>query len=97
MYALVREMADVAASAHRVDEPTFGKWGEQLRAITGDAPTLVLAGVSTDCCVIATALAAADAGARVHVVASACAGSDAVNHQRALDIMRLFAPQITVH
>ena len=97
MYALVPEIADVAAGAHRVDEPTFGKWGEQLRAITGDAPTLVLAGVSTDCCVVATALAAADAGARVHVVASACAGSDVTNHERALDVMRLFAPQITVH
>lgn len=82
---------------HTLAEPTFGKWGDQLRAITGDSPHLVLTGVSTDCCVISTALPAIDAGAQVTVVSDACAGSDDDNHQRALDAMALYAPQLFVH
>lgn len=94
LYAVVPELAGVAD--HVVTEPTFGKWTPALRAITGPAPHLVLTGVSTDCCVIATALPAADAGAQVVVKADACAGSSPENHQRALDAMALFAPQIQI-
>lgn len=79
-----------------VTETTFGKWGTSLRAIVGDHPALVLAGVSTDCCVLSTALAAADAGASVTVVAEACAGASDEDHERALAAMRLYAPLITV-
>ena len=81
---------------HTVSEPTFGKWGAQLEAVTGPHPHLVLAGVATDCCVISTALAAADAGCFVEVVAEACAGSSDEAHERALEAMRLYAPQIEV-
>ena len=56
----------------------------------------VLAGVSTDCCVLSTALAAADAGVTVQVVADACAGASDQSQQQALDIMRLYAPLIEV-
>lgn len=84
------------AAPHVITESTFGKWGEGLQAITGPAPVLTLVGVSTDCCVISTALAAADAGATVRVVADGCAGSTDDNQARALDLMRLFAPQIEV-
>jgi isochorismate hydrolase len=56
----------------------------------------VLAGVSTDCCVISTALAAADSGVQVVVVEEACAGSDDANHVKALDVMRLYAPLVQV-
>ncbi|GAA3337861.1 isochorismatase family protein [Curtobacterium pusillum] len=79
-----------------VTESTFGKWGTSLQAITGDHPHLVLAGVSTDCCVLSTALAAADAGATVTVVADACAGASDDDHERALAAMRLYAPLVTV-
>jgi nicotinamidase-related amidase len=93
----ITDLADVAdAGAPVVTLPTFGKWGLELAATTHDAGTLVLAGVATDCCVISTALAAADAGRRVLVVADACAGSTPENHERALDIMRLYAPLIEV-
>jgi nicotinamidase-related amidase len=94
------EIADLAdlvdGGAPVVTRTTFGKWGPDLVAATRDAGELVLAGVATDCCVISTALAAADAGRRVLVVADACAGSTAENHERALDIMRLYAPLIEV-
>jgi nicotinamidase-related amidase len=79
-----------------VDAPTFGKWGDGLRAVVGEAPRLVLTGVSTDCCVIATALAAADAGAHVTVLTDGCAGSTADDGAAALRVMGLFDPQIRV-
>jgi len=79
-----------------VTETTFGKWGTGLRAVVGDHAHLVLTGVSTDCCVLSTALAAADAGATVTVVADACAGASDADHGRALDGMRLYAPLISV-
>jgi nicotinamidase-related amidase len=79
-----------------VSLPTFGKWGPELAAITGTTPHLVLAGVSTDCCVISTALAAADAGATITVVTDACAGSTPENHRSAMDVMALYPPQITL-
>jgi nicotinamidase-related amidase len=84
------------SSRGTVDVSTFGKWGEGLTRLTGATPTLVLAGVSTDCCVISTALPAADAGATVVVAADACAGSSEDNHAAALQVMGLYAPQIEI-
>jgi nicotinamidase-related amidase len=87
-----------------VDAPTFSKWGPELAARVGPLPggrgsdrtTLVLAGVSTDCCVLSTAVAAADAGVPVQVVADACAGVDDASHRKALDVLALYAPLIEV-
>ena len=94
LYAVVPDLAGRAA--HTVSAGTFGKWTAQLRAVIGEQPSITLAGVSTDCCVISTALPAADAGATVRVVADACAGSSAEAHAQAIGAMSLFAPQITV-
>ena len=91
---LVPEMRGLTDTT--VSLPTFGKWGPELEAITGATPRLVLAGVSTDCCVISTALAAADAGATITVVADGCAGSTPENHRAAMDVMALYPPQITL-
>lgn len=79
-----------------VTETTFGKWGPALREAIGDADEIVLAGVSTDCCVLSTALPAADAGVRVRVAADACAGLTEEDHRRALDVMALYAPLIEI-
>ena len=79
-----------------VSATTFGKWGPDLAAVVGPDAPLVLTGVSTDCCVLSTALAAADAGRPVMVVADACAGLSEADHQRALDAMALYAPLITI-
>jgi nicotinamidase-related amidase len=94
LLALVPELADLGSQV--VSLPTFGKWGYALQAVTGPLPHLVLTGVSTDCCVISTALAAADAGATITVVTDACAGSTPENHQAAMDVMALYPPQITL-
>ena len=42
------------------------------------------------------ALAAADDGVEVQVVADACAGIDDESHAKALDIMRLYSPLVEV-
>ncbi|MGW4520819.1 cysteine hydrolase family protein [Amycolatopsis sp. NPDC004378] len=78
-----------------VDATTFGKWTPRMATRVGGAH-LVLAGVSTDCCVLSTALAAADAGVAVTVVSDACAGVDDESHAKALDIMRLYGPLVKV-
>ena len=96
LYAVVPALGSAAGRGHVVTAPTFGKWNADLRAIVGEQPRLALAGVSTDCCVIATALPAADAGATVRVIESACAGSTPENHARAIGAMALFGPQIVI-
>lgn len=75
---------------------TFGKWDPEFAQAMGGSTEMVLTGVSTDCCVISTALAAADAGVHVRVVADACAGLSPSDHQRALDAMALYAPLIEI-
>jgi nicotinamidase-related amidase len=79
-----------------VTETTFGKWGAALSTAMADSTEMVLVGVSTDCCVLSTALAAADAGVHVRVVADACAGLSADDHRRALDAMALYGPLIEI-
>lgn len=94
LYDLVPGARDLSPHP-TLDLPTFGKWGDALEEVIGSAP-VVLAGVSTDCCVISTALAAADGGARVTIAADACAGSTPQNHAAALAVMALYPPQLTV-
>ena len=93
LYAVVPELAGVAG--HVLTAGTFGKW-PVLRELLGDDAHVTLTGVSTDCCVLSTALPAADAGATVRVVRDGCAGSTPQNHERALAAMALYAPQITI-
>jgi nicotinamidase-related amidase len=79
-----------------VEKPTFSKWGPELQALAGGSRTLVLCGVSTDCCLLATALAAVDDGMYVHVVSDAAKGATAEAHERVLALVASFAPQARV-
>lgn len=79
-----------------ITSTTFGKWGPDLDAALGATREIVLVGVSTDCCVLSTALAAADAGVAVRVVADATAGLTDADHERALHVLALYAPLITI-
>lgn len=82
-----------------VSRTTFGKWDHlpgSLPDVVGDAGSIAVIGVSTDCCVLSTVLAAADDGMRVQVVADACAGISTDDHDRALDAMALYAPLVTI-
>lgn len=95
LFALVPEVEGLSRHA-TLDLPTFGKWGPEIEAIVGHGAHVVLTGVATDCCVISTALAGADAGAHLTVVTDACAGSTAENQAAALQVMSLYPPQITL-
>jgi nicotinamidase-related amidase len=92
LYALTPPFDGIA---RRVEtRPTFGKWDAALAAALGHPAEIVLTGVSTDCCVLSTALAAADAGVHVRIPVDACAGATPEDHRRALDAMALYAPLI---
>jgi nicotinamidase-related amidase len=94
LFALAAPLRDRAGAT--LDRPTFSKWDAELAGELGDGDELVLCGVATDCCVLATAVAAVDAGAQVRVVADACAGADDAAHERALALLGAFAPQLTL-
>jgi nicotinamidase-related amidase len=95
LYRLVAPIARHAADG-TLDTTTLSKWTPELAAAVGPGGELVVAGVATDSCVIATALAAADAGVRVRVAADACAGADDAVHDQALAVLRTWAPLIDV-
>jgi len=95
LFELVPDATSLSSRA-TLDLPTFGKWGPEMESLVGRGARVVLAGVSTDCCVLSTALAAADAGAHVTVATDACAGSTAENHAAAVHVMGLYPPQITL-
>jgi nicotinamidase-related amidase len=95
-FALAAPFRDRPDAAATLDRPTFGKWDAELEGELGAGDELVLCGVATDCCVLATAVAAVDAGAQVRLVADACAGADDAAHERALALLAAFAPQLAV-
>ena len=74
----------------------FGKWLPAAFGPMGADPTVVLCGLSTDCCVLMTALAAVDGGAQLRVVTDACAAKTPADHGRALGILAGRAPQLTL-
>jgi nicotinamidase-related amidase len=87
--------------ARWADRPSFGrhtfsKWGEEARRFIGVNDAVVLCGVSTECCVLMTALAAVDDGAHVRVVADACASKSPEAHEQALVLMGGRAPQLRI-
>jgi len=94
IYQVVEDFA--AEPGPTLDATTFSKWRPELSARVGEGGRLLLAGVSTDCCVLSTAVAAADAGVSVQVVADACAGVNDETHAQALAILRLYEPLIEV-
>ncbi|MFI7061872.1 cysteine hydrolase family protein [Kribbella sp. NPDC050124] len=90
------QLVDEFKGAPTLDKATFGAWGPELAERVGPGGHLVLAGVTTDCCVLTTALAAVDAGVYVQVVEDACAGAGEVSHRNAIDIMRLYSPMLEI-
>ncbi|HEX3782846.1 MAG TPA: isochorismatase family cysteine hydrolase [Pseudonocardiaceae bacterium] len=95
MYEIVPELAPEPGAA-LLSATTFSKWTPELAGLVGAGGQLVLVGVATDCCVLSTAVAAADAGVSVRVVAEACAGANDDSHHKALDILSGYAPMVEV-
>jgi nicotinamidase-related amidase len=91
-FGLVREIAQLGS--YVIARPTFSKWCEELADRVQGSMTVV--GVATECCVLATALAAVDAGCSVTVVRDLCRGSTVELHRSALTTLEAFAPQLRV-
>ncbi|GAA1875012.1 cysteine hydrolase family protein [Lapillicoccus jejuensis] len=98
LYALLPDVAQVYGDRATVDLTTFGKWGPELEvALAPHGPRSVeVVGYATDCCVVSTVLAMADAGLEVRVRADACGGSSPENHATALALMSLYAPLVRI-
>jgi nicotinamidase-related amidase len=99
IFDLVHQLKYLIRDNNVVTMTTFSKWGDEhngLRAKTGKYPHLVLAGVATDCCVLSTAMSAAESGAFVTVVLDACAGSSEENQLAAQNVLTGYAPLIEV-
>ena len=99
IYDVVNPLKSLIHDDNVVTMTTFSKWGNEhhgVRAKTGAYPHLILTGVSTDCCVLSTAMAAAEAGAFVTVALDACAGSSDTNQLAATNILKGYAPLINI-
>jgi nicotinamidase-related amidase len=83
-------------SVRVITRPTFSKWDKELEDLIPRSADVVICGVSTETCVLATALGAVDSGRRVVVVPTACAGATAALHDAALEVLRSFAPNVTL-
>lgn len=78
-----------------ISVPKFGKWPSVVKSQHIKMPTEVyITGVSTDCCVLSTALAAVDSGVKVYIVTDACASSSDTNQNNALNVLKGYAPNI---
>src|ERR1051326_8332546 len=95
MDEIVTAPQDLITADNVVTRTTFNKW-DGILSKTGPYPHLLLAGVATDCCVLSTALQAAEAGAFVTVALNACAGSSPENQMAAERILRGYKPLIQV-
>ncbi|GAA1806135.1 cysteine hydrolase [Agromyces neolithicus] len=75
---------------------TFSKWGPDLAEMTEHSDHIVVCGVATDCCVLATVLGAVDAGKQVTLVTDACGGATPEAHDQAVALMGMLAPMVTL-
>lgn len=55
-----------------------------------------ITGVSTECCVLSTALSAVDSGANVYIISDACTAGTSEDHILGLSIMSKFKPNIQI-
>jgi len=95
LYDIVPELQDLITEDNVVTMTTFSKW-DAILGKTGPYPHLLLTGVATDCCVLSTAMQAAEAGAFVTVALDACAASSDANQLAAQAILQGYAPLIQV-
>ena len=100
MLDLVPELMPLARLGSICDKTTFSAFGDgtlpEVLAARG-VDTLVLAGVETDVCVLATALDAIDRGYRVVIAVDAVTSWSLPAHQAAIDhVLPRFSEQIAI-
>lgn len=91
------DLTMVAATGdHTFAKGTFSKWGPELADLIPAGAEMVLTGVATDCCILATALGAVDAGRHVTVVADGCAAVSDEAQAQTLALLEMLSPMCTV-
>jgi nicotinamidase-related amidase len=90
IYDLLPPLRRFVPPAHVVDKPTYSAFEapgflETLARL--GCETVILSGVETDVCVLATALTAVDRGIRVILATDAMASGSAEGHDRILDTL----------
>lgn len=75
---------------------TLSKWVPAAKDMLPEDATIVLCGVSTDCCVMSTALAAIDDGRRVRLIEDACAAGTPEIQTMSVELMRLREPMLII-
>lgn len=80
-----------------VEKQTYSAYrADAVRTAANEVDDVILCGVETDCCVLATAFDLLDAGISTVVVADAVTGPDAIAHQGALRAMERFGDLLRV-
>ena len=90
------DLSDEWKGRPSISNHTFSKWIDAARTQLGPSPRVSMCGVSTACCVLATACAAVDDGAQVRIIADACAAASDDIHNDALKTLALLAPQLSI-
>ena len=84
----------VPAEATEVVRATFSKWDVEAAAVVSSDAPLVVCGVATEACVLATVTSAVDDGRHVILVPDACRGATAELHTAAIRVLESFSPQV---
>lgn len=90
LVALVPALEAVAVPHGEFDKATYSAFGSadlSRRLADRETDTLILTGVETDICVLATVFDAVDLGYRVVVVGDAVASSSIASHRAVLDLL----------
>jgi nicotinamidase-related amidase len=93
---LVEPLATIARGEELLDKPTYSMFGDnglERRLQARQADTLVITGVETDICVLATVFDAVDRGYRVVLPRDAVTSSTLEAHRATLDLILSRAPE----
>lgn len=91
------DLIENVPSSYVISVPKFSKWKAIGRSTHINEPNNVyITGVSTDCCVLSTALSAVDSGYKVYIISDACAAPSNQDHLRALEVMKGFKPNLEI-
>ncbi|UVK49570.1 cysteine hydrolase (plasmid) [Mesorhizobium sp. AR07] len=93
---LVEPFATLARGEEILDKPTYSMFGVaelQERLAARNIDTLIITGVETDICVLATVFDAVDRGYRVIVVEDAVTSSSLESHQAVMDLLLPRVPE----
>jgi nicotinamidase-related amidase len=83
-----------------ISVPKFGKWSSiksHLNNFRIDSiKTIYITGVSTECCILSTVMAAIDDGVKIVLIQDACAAGTDEDHNFSINILKGFEPNLEI-